>query len=152
MRLGVFGSRTLKGDRVAMLIIDELNKYQGNSDTEDLVIVTTQEPSGVCTVAQQVAKQYHYTLELHFLNFRFCSGAYEHRSKRVIENSDRILIIHDGKSKGTSNELELCKKMGKPYRYELLDIDTAEHRLDYKLDTFSSDKGNSDSDIFSNVF
>ena len=51
MRLAVFGSRTLKDNRVEALIYDELEK----SGAE--VIVTSQEPLGVCTVAQQVAKK-----------------------------------------------------------------------------------------------
>lgn len=45
MKLAVFGSRTLKDDRVKMLIYDEIERT--GADT----IVTTQEPLGVCTVA-----------------------------------------------------------------------------------------------------
>jgi len=33
------------------------------------------------------------------------------------KDSDRAVFIHDGKSKGTSNEVKLADKMGVPYTY-----------------------------------
>lgn len=115
MKLGIFGSRTLKDDRVRALIYDEIEKTGAD------VIVTAQEPMGVCTIAQQVAKEKSLTLELHFLNIsKYSRGAFDHRSREVVNASDKIFLIHDGKSKGTSNELKLTEKMGKPYRYEMI--------------------------------
>ena len=145
MKLGVFGSRTLKDERVKMLIYEVAEEL--NADT----IVTTQEPLGVCTIAQQVAKESALTLELHFLNFRYRRGAYEHRSDDVIKASDFILLIHDGVSKGTSNELERVKKFGKPYRYEVLDpTDTKLQRTyDNKLEAFMKEDDPFDLDILS---
>lgn len=138
MRLGVFGSRSLKDDRVAFLILDEIEA------TGASVIVTAQEPLGVCTVAQQVAKERSnatgkegtLALELHFLNWRHRLGAYHERSQEVIDNSDKVLLIHDGKSQGTLNELEQVKKSGKPYRYEILEVEADKKALDERLDTF----------------
>jgi len=81
-------------------------------------IVTTQEPKGVCELAQIYAKENSMVLELHFLNIKkYARGAFEHRSDNVIKNSDFILLIHDGESKGTGNELERTKKFNKPYEY-----------------------------------
>lgn len=135
MKLGIFGSRTLKDDRVKMLIYEELERT--GADT----IVTTQEPLGVCTVAQQMAKELCLVLELHFLNFRYKAGAYEHRSDAVIKASDTVLLIHDGVSHGTRNELERVKKFKKPYRYEVLEAtDTRlQRQYDKKLDAFHAD-------------
>lgn len=138
MKLAVFGSRTLRGDEVASLIMDEVQKT--NADT----LVTSQEPLGVCTVAQRMAKSEHLTLELHFLNFRYGMGVYRMRSKAIIEASDKVLLIHDGKSKGTSNELELVQKLGKPYRYEVLAIDTLQHQLGGHLEAFTADTNKDD--------
>ena len=134
MKLGIFGSRTLKDDRVKMLILDEIDKI--GADT----IVTTQEPLGVCTVAQNVAKEHHYILELHFLDFKYRTGAYEHRSDNVIKSADKILLIHDGSSKGTFNELERVKHFKKPYRYEVLSKTDSnlQRSVDKKLDAFGS--------------
>lgn len=135
MKLGIFGSRTLKDNRVKALIYEELQ--QTGADT----IVTTQEPLGVCTVAQQVAKESGLTLELHFLNFaKYSRGAFEHRSDDVIKSADKILLIHDGVSKGTSNELERVKHFKKPYRYAIIERTDPEtqKRVDFKLDTFDT--------------
>ena len=141
MKLAVFGSRTLKDERVKMLIYDAIEEH--GADT----IVTTQEPLGVCTVAQQTAKELALVLELHFLNFRYRRGAYEHRSDDVIKAADFVLLIHDGVSKGTSNELERVKHFGKPYRYEVLEpTDTnVDRRHDRKLEAFTAEeKGKED--------
>ena len=136
MKLGVFGSRTLKDDRVKFLILDELDKI--GADT----IVTTQEPLGVCTIAQNVAKEQHLILELHFLDFKYRTGAYEHRSDNVIKSADKILLIHDGESKGTTNELKRVKHFKKPYRYEIISKtdNNLQRNVDRKLETFTSDE------------
>jgi hypothetical protein len=144
MKLAVFGSRTLKDDRVKMLIYDELEKT--GADT----IVTTQEPLGVCTVAQQVAKEIPIVLELHFLNFKYRTGAYEHRSDDVIKAADRVLLIHDGVSQGTKNELERVKHFGKPFRYEVLEATDTElqRQYDRKLEAFAGKEKEEEEDVF----
>ena len=144
MKLGIFGSRTLKDSRVKMIIIDEIEKT--GADT----IVTTQEPLGVCTIAQQIAKEKALVLELHFLNFdKYKGGAFEHRSDDVIKSADKILLIHDGQSKGTSNELKRTEHFKKPYRYEVLEPTdlSLQKRIDFKLDTFENKKDDSIDDI-----
>lgn len=140
MKLAVFGSRTLNDDRVKMLILEEVCACKADT------IVTAQEPLGVCTVAQRVAKEItnatdkgeHLTLELHFLNWRNRLGAFHQRSEEVIDSADKVLLIHDGKSKGTSNELEQVKKSGKPYRYEILPIDEQARPQDFRLEVFQT--------------
>ena len=118
MKLAVFGSRTLKDDRVRLLIHEAIIKHDAK------IIITAQEPGGVCEVAQRCAKDLALPLKLHFLNFKFLRGAFEHRSKDIIRDSDLVLIIHDGISKGTANELEYCKKMKWPYEYHRLEVNT----------------------------
>ena len=44
-------------------------------------------------------------------------GAFEHRSKEVINDCDYMVLIHDGESKGTANELKQTIKAGRPYKY-----------------------------------
>ena len=113
MKLGIFGSRTIKDSRVKIEIAQFLKENKGY-DT----IVTTQEPKGVCSLAQVYAKETAMILELHFLNIKKrAAGAFHHRSIAVIKESDHILLIHDGESKGTLNELELTQKHNVPYTY-----------------------------------
>lgn len=60
-------------------------------------------------------------LEVHFLNFKYLRGAFEHRSRDVIKQAEYILLIHDGKSKGTANEYKLVLKSGKPHQYLVIE-------------------------------
>jgi hypothetical protein len=120
MKLAVFGSRSIKDNRVKIEIADFLNE---NPDFD--MLVTTQEPKGTCALAQIYAKENAIPLELHFLNIkRYARGAFEHRSDEVIKSSDFVLLIHDGESQGTQNELMRVKKFNKPYKYVKLDKTT----------------------------
>jgi hypothetical protein len=114
-KIGVFGSRTLRDERVKTIILEKIIELKATK------IITSQEPQGVCEVAQKIAKQYGYPLELHFLNEQYLRGMFEQRSKEVIAEVDFLICIHDGKSKGTANELDMYKKTGKPYHYEILE-------------------------------
>jgi len=114
-KVGVFGSRSLKDERVKTIILEKLIELKATK------IITSQEPQGVCEVAQRIAKQYGYPLELHFLNDQYLRGMFEQRSKEIIAEVDYLIFIHDGISKGTFNEITLYKKTGKPYHYEVLE-------------------------------
>jgi len=116
MKLGVFGSRSITDNR----IFDILDKFLEERPTFD-TIVTAQEPAGVCNVAQAYAQKNAMILELHFLNNQeYAAGMYEHRSENIIKASDFILLIHDGESHGTTNELEQTIKYGRKYLYEVI--------------------------------
>ena len=105
MKMSVHGSRTLVDERVKIILLEEIRK---NGVTE---IVTHGEPDGVCRLARKLCREKAIPLKLHYLNFKYLRGAFEHRSKAVLQDADIGLFIHDGKSKGTSNELKLAEKM-----------------------------------------
>jgi hypothetical protein len=115
LNLGIFGSRTLKDERVKIIILEKIEELKPDK------LITCQEPQGVSEVAQRVSKELGIPLQLHFLNFKYFRGAFERRSKEIVKESDFFLIIHDGESKGTANEFKLVKKSGKPFSYELLE-------------------------------
>lgn len=111
--LGVFGSRSLLGDAVLKIIEKHVDTLHAS------VIVTAAEPAGVCSLAQQYAREKHFPLQVHFLQMeKYARGAWERRSDHVIGVSDAILCIHDGVSKGTYNEILRCIHFGKPFIYE----------------------------------
>ena len=114
MRLSIHGSRTLKDERVRVLILEAISRHGVTA------LVTHGEPDGVCGVGRSVAQQIAMPLHLHFLNFKKKRGAWAHRSAAVLKDCDRALFIHDGKSKGTSNELALAVKYDKPHDYHVL--------------------------------
>ena len=106
-RMSVHGSRTLSDERVKIILLEEIEKFKPDA------IVTHAEPDGVCGIARKLCRELAIPLTLHFLNFRYLRGAFEHRSKDVLNDCDYAVFIHDGESKGTSNELKLAKKMNK---------------------------------------
>lgn len=117
-RLGIFGSRSLIDQRVYDLI------HKHVLDLNAILIVTAAEPHGVCQIAQLYARKTKIALQVHFLqNDKYARGMWEHRSDHVIQNSDIVLLIHDGISKGTQNEMERTVFFKKPYLYERIPQD-----------------------------
>lgn len=114
-RLSFHGSRSLKDERVRIIILEEIEKHKPTT------IVTHAEPGGVCELVRNICKEYAIPLKLHFLNFKFLRGAFEHRSKDVLTDCDHSIFIHDGISKGCSNEILLAKKMKLQYTYYKLE-------------------------------
>jgi predicted SpoU family rRNA methylase len=125
--IGVFGSRSLRDERVYTIILEKIRELNATK------IITCQEPQGVSEVAQRVAKQYGYPLQVHFLNMQYLRGAFEQRSKEIISEADFFIVIHDGESKGTANELALVKKSGKPYHYEILEKSQYERSVGFNI-------------------
>ena len=107
--LSFHGSRTLSDERVKIIILEEIERHAPTT------VVTHAEPGGVCGLVRDLCKEYAVPLKLHFLNFKYLRGAFEHRSKDVLNDSDYSIFIHDGKSKGTAGELRLAIKMKIPY-------------------------------------
>jgi hypothetical protein len=114
-KIGIFGSRTLNDERIKIILIEKFKELNPT------LILTCQEPQGVSEVSQRVCKEYGFPLQLHFLNMQYLRGAFEQRSKEIINEADYFIILHDGTSKGTLNEKILVEKSGKPFHYEILE-------------------------------
>lgn len=113
MNLVVFGSRSLSGDAVRAIILDELSRYQ----VREVTITTSGGTPGACQVAREVAKDLKLPLLVRWADSgRYAKGAYDHRSKAILRGCDSALFIWDGKSRGTKNEVALADKMRVPYR------------------------------------
>jgi hypothetical protein len=125
--LGVFGSRTLKDERVKIILLETIEKLKPD------YISTCQEPAGVSEVAQRVSKDLGIPLICHFLNFRYLRGAFEHRAKEILRESTHFLVIHDGVSKGTANELKMAQKTGLPCIYEVLENTPYERSVGFNV-------------------
>lgn len=111
MKLAIFGSRTLYDDRVKNIILTEIEKFNPSE------IVTSAIIEGVCKMARDICQKNAIPLKLHFINPKYAQGKYDHRSKAVLNDCDFVIIIHDGISKGTTNELNIAIKMNIPYEY-----------------------------------
>lgn len=128
MRLSFHGSRTLKDERVRIIILEEIEKHKPD------VIVTHAEPEGVCEMVRKICREKSIPLKLHFLNFKYLRGAFEHRSKAVLLDSDFSVFIYDGHSKGTSNEKKLADKMGLKSTTHVLEITRFKSSVGFEID------------------
>lgn len=127
--LSFHGSRTLKDERVRIIILEEIEKHNPT------VIVTHAEPEGVCEMARMIARERAIPLKLHFLNFKYLRGAFEHRSKAVLADCNYSVFIHDGKSKGTANEIALAEKMKIPHQVYSLTVTNYKSSVGFDIDT-----------------
>lgn len=136
MRLGVFGSRSLGTKKVYERMKKEIMELNEVEEIE--MIVTAGEIRGACKLARRIAQELKIPLLLYFYDYeRFQGGAFEHRSKQIIDSSDFFLVVHDGYSQGTKNELDMLEKANKPYVY--IKIEKGKHETDDGLD-FDWDK------------
>lgn len=114
-RLAIFGSRTLRDDRV-MEIIDH-HVLERHAE----LIVTAAEPAGICAMAQKYAREKKIPLQVHFVRQKkYARAMYAMRSREVINACDCVLFIHDGVSKGTYNEILEAIDHKRPFIYEFL--------------------------------
>lgn len=125
--IGVFGSRSLKDERVKIILLEAIEKWP------PAYLSTCQEPQGVSEVCQRVAKEKGIPLIVHFLNFRYLRGAFERRAKEIIIEATHYVVVHDGKSVGTANELKMVEKTGKPYIYEILEDTPYERSVGFNV-------------------
>jgi len=99
----VFGSRSLKGEEVREIIEKEIKEYKIGQ------ITTAGEIKGASEEARKLCKKLAIPLMVMFPDLRRGRGKYWHRSLNIIANSDRILIVWDGESRGTAGEIKLVK-------------------------------------------
>ena len=113
--LGFFGTRYFDGDRFYELIATEVAQHQ------PAYIVTSGESEGVSMLARRYARKEGIPLIIHFLARRHGRGMHDQRSKSIARDATHLIIIHDGQSTGTTNELAITRKMDKPYTYHLIE-------------------------------
>ena len=110
MRLAIFGSRTLCGRAVRESVSAKIIQHGATH------IVTAGEPDGVCHEARTVAREMSLPLTVHHLKPKErAAGKYHWRSVAVLSDCDFCQFFHDGKSKGTANEIKMAVKRGVPY-------------------------------------
>lgn len=119
MKLAIFGSRTLFSDFAKHEIEKEINLLYDKIE----YIITAAEPDGICKLAQEIAKEKCIPIKLYYAdNKKYAAGKYEKRSEFVISECDLILFYHDGKSKGTLNEIKVAEKLKKESKYFVLPV------------------------------
>lgn len=113
-RISYHGSRGITKSQIRDIFMDVMKRHRVET------VVTHGEAGGACEAVRSLAMDEGLHLELHHLQKWRCAGAFHWRSTAVLENSEKAIFFHDGKSKGTANELKLARKMGVAYEYYLL--------------------------------
>lgn len=128
MNLAIFGSRSLTHPKVTTLLQTEILRLQPS------LIITGAQSEGVSELARNLCEKLCIPLALHFLNPQRAAGKFHHRTLAILENADHVLLIHDGISKGTKNELTLTIKKKIPYTYHKVKISPTEQRETWLAD------------------
>ena len=103
MKVAVVGSRNL--------VVGDLSKFLPEG-TDEIVL---RGAKGIDTGAAEYAKSHGLKLTEFKPDYdRFGRGAPLKRNITIIEYADRVLAFWDGKSHGTKNVIEECKKRGVP--------------------------------------
>ena len=111
MKLLIFGSRDVDEKETRTIIYSMVKKYMPD------FILTSAGTRGVCKIARKVAEELCIPLILFFADRKYAGGMYDKRSRQALECCDRVLFVHNGVSKGTSNEIKLAEQLGKNYDY-----------------------------------
>ena len=115
MKLMVCGSRSILDTAFIYNQIESL-LTEKNIKKEDLVLINGG-AKGVDAIAAQWAQSNNVSIELYKPDWaHYGRGAGIVRNKLMVEACDFCLIIWDGVSKGTKNDIELCNKTFKRYK------------------------------------
>jgi predicted Rossmann fold nucleotide-binding protein DprA/Smf involved in DNA uptake len=108
MKLGIIGSRTLNQKNVKEIISQVVSKSKNTIDE-----IVTGGANGVDSIAEFYAKQNHIKCSVFLPQYEtYGKRAPLIRNNVILENSDAILAIWDGESKGTLYTINRAKKLG----------------------------------------
>ena len=101
MKIAIVGSRSLKIESISEYIPIECDE------------IVTGGARGVDTYAAEYAERHGIPLTLFHPDYkRYGRGAPILRNREIIEHADCVVAIWDGKSRGTKNVIEECRKKG----------------------------------------
>ena len=102
MKLAVIGSRTLEDT--------DMEQYLPAGITE----IVTGGAKGIDTAAMRYAEEHGIPVKVFLPDYkRYGRGAPLRRNTEIIDYSDEVLALWDGKSRGTAFVIKECEKRGK---------------------------------------
>lgn len=133
VKLCIFGTRSFYDHPEASKLLDEQI-----AEIKPDMILTAGDADGVCRLAIEKARKFSIPCELHFLNrTKYARGMFYHRSLDILKKSNFVLFIHNGKSQGTKNEIEMTQKLGIEYRYFQIEDDPIADLKEFEPEDFS---------------
>lgn len=120
MKVAVVGSRSITDEKLVIDFIKECHEW--NNHYDKLISGGT---SGVDSIAEKFAKDNKInTTILRPCWEKFGEQAPFVRNADIIAKADKCIIIWDGTSEYTENDIELCEQMKKPYYLYNVKTDT----------------------------
>ena len=137
-RIMICGSRTFNNyTLLAEKVTEAIVKRNIHRNTHNIIIVSGK-AKGADILGEKFAQQYQleieeYPAKWNDLTITPCKIKYNmygkpynclaglNRNTDMINASDLIIMFHDGKSKGTLDDLNKCKKLNKDYEYILFE-------------------------------
>lgn len=119
-KLLVCGSRTIRDTTYiqgpTQWVKDQIEAYWywNLAGYEDLIMIEGA-AKGVDTIAKEYAQENDWKIEEYPAEWSIGKQAGILRNIKMYENTDEILILWDGSSRGTRFMIELCEKGNKPY-------------------------------------
>lgn len=108
MKIAIVGSRTLDSESVKSSILAELLKH----DVSELVSGGARE--GADRLAEEISKEKNLPIKIFKPDWKIGRHAGILRNRTIVENSDLVIAVWDGVSKGTKSGIDFAKKLGVP--------------------------------------
>lgn len=87
----------------------------------DTIRIVSGGAKGVDTIAKEIAIENGIQpIVIPALWDHFGKSAGFKRNIHLVDIADYVLILHDGKSIGTKNTIDLCKRHNKPFKYVII--------------------------------
>jgi len=114
--LGIAGSRELTTHNTKFVSKSLADFFLENEVTR----VISGGARGVDTIAERSAEVLNIDTMIIRPENPKIKYSYLERNKTIVDNSDKILVFWDGKSRGSKFVIDYCKAIAKPYRVYLL--------------------------------
>lgn len=121
-KLAVVGSRSLKDNERAKILAKSL--IGGLTSERGFGMIISGGAAGVDKWAEEVASELNISKRVFKPDWqRWGKSAGFRRNVDIISESDYVLILWDGSSKGTAHDIKIARKQEKPYVLYLWETD-----------------------------
>jgi hypothetical protein len=116
MKVAIVGSRSIKNEDLVINFIEECHSFDSYNDK-----IISGGARGVDTIAEKYAKDNNIRTVIFVPNWeKYGNRAGFIRNSDIISKCEKCIIIWDGSSELTKNDIELCEEMRKPcYIYDI---------------------------------
>lgn len=89
------------------------------------------EAKGVDSIAKEYAQENEWEIESYPADWeKYGKSAGYIRNEIMVKAADEVLILWDGSSKGTKNDIDLCERYNKPYKVLIYNDSIKENYVD----------------------